>query len=225
MLSVQQTLGGLTIPDPENPGASLPAGNKTVAGVMNALGMTLGEQQKFANAMFQLDAARRSSVNQNPTGIYLSRSTPAGPKAPFTADIAFDAPEAMNGNSGAAEVARIPKGSKIKVGTNPQTGKPIRKSIVKQLRGLEGSGAQTPFMGAVVGADGKPEAPRVNRYNRTGETDPDRIDSNLRTRAERIARRERKPVDEQSLRNSQVKAKLVQERENRDSRKREDNVG
>ena len=36
---------------------------------MNAIGMTAGEQQQFANAMFQLDAARRSSVNQNPTGI------------------------------------------------------------------------------------------------------------------------------------------------------------
>ena len=57
---------GLTIPDPENPGRSLPAGNKTISGVMNALGMTIGEQQQFANAMFQLDAARRSSVNQKP---------------------------------------------------------------------------------------------------------------------------------------------------------------
>ena len=218
----ERTGVGLTIPDPQNPGASLPAGNKTVAGVMNALGMTLGEQQKFANAMFQLDAARRSSVNQNPTGIYLSRTTPAGPKAPFTADIAFDAPEAMNGNDGAAQVARIPKGSRIRVGTNPQTGKPVRQSIVKQLSGLQGSAAQTPFMGAVVGADGKPEAPRVNRYNRTGETEPDRIDANLRTTAERIAKRERKPVDEQALKDRQVKAKLVQEREKRDSRKREE---
>ena len=213
---------GLTIPDPQNPGASLPAGNKTVAGVMNALGMTPGEQQKFANAMFQLDAARRSSVNQNPTGIYLSRSTKAGPKAPFTADIAFDAPEAMNGNSGAAEVARIPKGSTIKVGTNPKTGKPIRKSIVKELRGLEGSGAQTPFMGAVVGADGKAEKPRVNRYNRTGETEPEKIDSKLRRGFEGRARRDGKPVDETALKAQQTKAKLVQEREKRDSRKREE---
>ena len=65
----------MTIPDPQRPGKSLPAGNKSVAGVMNAIGMTLGEQQQFANAMFQLDAARRSSVNQNPTGVYLSRLT------------------------------------------------------------------------------------------------------------------------------------------------------
>ena len=213
---------GLTIPDSDNPGRSLPAGNKTISGVMNALGMTAGEQQQFANAMFQLDAARRSSVNQNPTGIYLSRSTPAGPKAPFTGDVNFDAPEAMNGNSGAARVARIPKGSTIRVGSNSQTGKPVRSSIVKELSRLQGSDAQTPFMGAVVGADGKPEKPRVNRYNRTGETEPERIDSKLRRGLEARARRDGKPVDETALKAQQTKAKLVQERENRDSRKREE---
>ena len=164
---------GLTIPDPDNPGRSLPAGNKTVAGVMQALGMTAGEQQQFANAMFQLDAARRSSVNQNPTGIYLSRSTKAGPKPPFTSDVVFNAPEAMNGNSGAAEVARIPKGSTINV--SGQGEKPRRQSIVKLLSQLPSQGAQQPFFGQVKG-----EKPRVNRYNRTGETEPDKIDSKLR---------------------------------------------
>ena len=81
---------------------------------MNALGMTAGEQQKFANAMFQLDAARRSVVNQNPTGIYLSRSTPAGPKPPFTSDIVFDAGNAMLSSPSQVTPARIPKGSTIR---------------------------------------------------------------------------------------------------------------
>ena len=104
---------GLTIPDvSQRPGKSLPAGNRTVAGVMNAIGMTLGEQQQFANAMFQLDAARRSSVNQNPTGVYLSRTGEP------TKGVQFDAAEAINSSEGSAKVARIPKGSTIRTGTS-----------------------------------------------------------------------------------------------------------
>ena len=78
-------------------------------------------------------------------------------------------------------------------------------------------GAQKPFMGQVEG-----EKPRVSRFNRTGETEPEKIDSTLRVQAEARARRDKKPVNEEQLRDRQTKAKLVQERENRDSRKREE---
>ena len=201
---------GLTIPDPQRPGKSLPAGNRTTAGVMNAIGMTIGEQQQFANAMFQLDAARRSSVNQNPTGTYLSRTGEP------TKGVQFDAAEAINSSEGQAKVARIPKGSTIRTGTSA-SGKPERRSIVTQLAQLDTPGAQKPFIGQVQG-----EKPRVNRFNRTGETEPEKIDSSLRVQAESRARRDRKPVDEAALKDRQTKAKLVQERENRDSRKREE---
>ena len=201
---------GLTIPDPQNPSKSLPAGNRTVAGVMNAVGMTAGEQQQFANAMFQLDAARRSSVNQNPTGTYLSRTGEP------TKGVQFDAAEAINASEGQAKVARIPKGSTIGVSV-PGKDKPQRRSIVTQLADLDTPGAQKPFFGQVQG-----EKPRINRYNKTGETEPEKIDAKLRIQSEMRARRDRKPVDEASLRDRQTKAKLVQERENRDSRKREE---
>ena len=201
---------GLTIPDPQNPSKSLPAGNKTVSGVMNAIGMTPGEQQQFSNAMFQLDAARRSSVNQNPTGTYLSRT--GGP----TQGINFDAAEAINASEGSAKVARIPKGSTIGVSV-PGSDKPQRRSIVTQLAQLDSPGAQKPFIGQVQG-----EKPRVNRFNRTGQSEPEKIDATLRVQAEGRARRDRKPVDEASLRDRQTKAKLVQERENRDSRRRQE---
>ena len=203
---------GLTIPDPQRPGKSLPAGNRTTAGVMNAIGMTIGEQQQFANAMFQLDAARRSSVNQNATGTYLSRTGEP------TKGIQFDAAEAINSSEGQAKVARIPKGSTIRTGTSA-SGKPERRSIVTQLAQLDTPGAQKPFIGQVQG-----EKPRVNRFNRTGETEPEKIDSSLRVQAESRARRDRKPVDEAALKDRQTKAKLVQERENRDSRKREEQM-
>ena len=204
---------GLTIPDPQRPGKSLPAGNKTIAGVMNAVGMTLGEQQQFANAMYQLDAARRSSVNQNPTGTYMSRTGEP------TKGVVFDAAEAINGNEGAAKVARIPKGSTIEVGTSA-SGKPIRRSIVKQLEGLEGSGAQKPFMGAVVGSDGKPEKPRVNRMRPGKMGEGNEMMNNIRRQA--VERSRGKGIDEERVRQNQVKARLVEEREKRDSRKREE---
>jgi hypothetical protein len=113
-------------------------------------------------------------------------------------------------------VARIPKGSTIRT-TDPETGKSRRESIVKLLSQLPSPGAQQPFFGQVQG-----EKPGVNRYNRTGETEPERIDSKLRKGFEARARRDGKPVDEQALKAQQTKAKLVQERENRDSRKREE---
>ena len=95
--------------------------------------------------------------------------------------------------------------------------KPQRRSIVTELGKLQGEDAQMPFMGQVEG-----ERPTVNRFNRTGETEPEKIDASLRVQAEGRARRDRKPVDEAALRSTQTKAKLVQEREKRDSRKREE---
>jgi hypothetical protein len=142
--------------------------------------------------------------------VYLSRTGEP------TKGIQFDAAEAINSSEGSAKVARIPKGSTIRTGTD-NAGKPQRRSIVTQLANLDTPGAQRPFIGQVQG-----EKPRVNRFNRTGETEPAKIDSSLRLQAESRARRDRKPVDEASLRDRQTKAKLVQERENRDSRKREE---
>ena len=199
---------GLTIPDPQNPSKSLPAGNKTVSGVMNAIGMTPGEQQQFSNAMFQLDAARRSSVNQNPTGTYLSRT--GGP----TQGINFDAAEAINASEGSAKVARIPKGSTIGVSV-PGSDKPQRRSIVTQLAQLNSPGAQKPFMGQVQG-----EKPRVNRMRPGGMGEGNEMMHNIRRQA--VARGRGKPIDEQRVHQNQVKARLVEEREKRDSRKREE---
>ena len=199
---------GLTIPDPQRPGKSLPAGNKTISGVMNAIGMTLGEQQQFANAMFQLDAARRSSVNQNPTGVYLSRTGEP------TKGVQFDAAEAINGNEGSAKVARIPKGSTIRTGTDSK-GKPVRRSIVTQLAELDSPGAQKPFMGQVQG-----ERPRVNRRKPGGMGEGNEMMNNIRRQA--VARGRGKPIDEERVHQNQVKARLVEEREKRDSRKREE---
>ncbi len=194
--------------DPET-GSNRPIAQPSTPEVMQLLRMSAPEQGRLANAMFQLDAARRSSVNQNPTGTYLSRT--GGP----TEDVTFNAPEPSAQGVSGPKIARVSPGTTIRTGTNIVSGKPVRQTVQSQMAGLESPDAQRPYIGQVEG-----EKPRVERYNRTGETEPAKIDAALRVQDEVRARRDRKPVDEAALKSKQVKAKLVQERENRDSAKR-----
>ena len=184
-----------------------PSSAPGAAEVMNLLRMNEGDQQRLANAMFQLDAAKRSSVNQNSTGTYLSRTGEP------TKGVVFDASEAMNDSSGAAQVARVPKGSTIRTGTD-EKGKPVRSTIVTELAKLEGDGAQKPFIGQVAG-----EKPRVNRMRPGGMGEGNELMSNIRRQA--VSRSRGKGIDEERVRQNQVKARLVEEREKRDSAKRE----
>ena len=78
------------------------------------------------------------------------------------------------------------------------------------LQGLESPGAQKPFIGQITG-----EKPAVNRRKPgnmgSGQELEARIESQARERAKG------KPVDEGRLRGNIVKARLAEERENRDS--------
>ena len=190
-------------------GKNVPSSTAGAAEVMNLLRMNEGDQQKLANALFQLDAAKRSSVNQNATGTYLSRTGEA------TKGVVFDAGSAMNDSAGEAKVARVPKGSTIRTGTNEETGKPIRSTIVTELAGLQGEGAQKPFIGQVQG-----EKPRVNRRKPGGMGEGNEMMNNIRRQA--VSRSRGKPIDEERVRQNQVKARLVEEREKRDASKRQE---
>lgn len=204
---------GLTVPNPEIAGASMPAGTNTTGGVMNALNVTLGEQQQLANAMFQLDAAQRSSVNENPTGTYLSRMTKQGPQPMGQSDIVFDAAEAINSSEGQARVATIPKGSTIGV-RDEGSGKVVRRTIVNELANLPGGpSVQKPFIGQVAG-----EKPRVNRRKPGGMGSGDELQANIQRQAE--SRAKGKPVDQERVNANITKARLAEEREERDARRR-----
>ena len=192
--------------DPET-GKNRPSSTAGAAEVMNLLRMNEGDQQRLANALFQLDAAKRSSVNQNATGTYLSRTGEP------TKDVVFDASEAMNDSSGQAQVARVPKGSTIRTGTD-EKGKPVRSTIVTELAKLEGGDAQKPFIGQVAG-----EKPRVNRMRPGGMGEGNELMNNIRRQA--VSRSRGKGIDEERVHQNQVKARLVEEREKRDSVKRE----
>ena len=68
------------------------------------------------------------------------------------------------------------------------------------------------------------EKPRINRYNRTGQTSQEGIANTLRIQDEARARKTKKQVDERALRQKTVKAQLAQAREDKDSRTRADRM-
>jgi hypothetical protein len=203
---VSSTGGNLTIPNPDTPGKQMPAGRRTTEGALNALGMTLGEQRQLSQAMYQLDAAKRSSVNENPTGVYLSRTGEA------TKDVNFDSGDVIDDGMMKAKLARIPRGSTIRVSVEGKD-KPQRRNIVDQLRQLPTPEASQPFMGQVEG-----EKPRINRYTRTGESNS--ADAAISIREQAKARAEGGQEDAGRTRSNQVRAMLISEREKRDNTKR-----
>ena len=173
---------------------NIPAGTQVVSGLMHRLGMTSGDEQRLANSMFQLDAAKRSSVNQNPTGTYLARENAAiqqpqinlSPESykgvsPATAqalvenerrkrrDVEFNSPSEGFGSIG---IAQQKKGSKVK-----GTGEDITAAFKK----LQGSGASKPYIGMPEERSTSPASSfsQQQTYNNTGETDPAAIRAKL----------------------------------------------
>ena len=107
--------------------------------VMNYMRYTPAEQGRIANALFQMEAARRSGYNAGGKEQYFGRTGGTGFRGD---DITFDAPDALplaRPDEQRAEIARIKPGQTIG-----------GKDIVTQLRGLESPGARQPFIGAVI---------------------------------------------------------------------------
>ena len=204
---VQSTGGQMAVADPENPGRQMPAGpRQQVSAALGTMGMTLGEQRQLGQALYQIDAASRSSVNQNPTGVYLSRTGEP------TKGVAFDSADVLDSGMAKAKIARVAPGSRIRVGTTPE-GKPVRSNIRTQLAQLPSEDAQRPYIGQVEG-----EKPRVNRFNSTGESNS--ADAAIAVRRQAESRAKGKGVDAERTRANQVKAVLTTEREKRDNTKR-----
>ena len=208
-----------------------PQATPDIRGVLNKLRYTPAQEAQLANAMYQMEVAKTAAVNQNGKGQYFTRTGPMGSLQPTEfggttpggAQVFFNAPEAVDPRDGQAPVARVNPGQTIE-----------GRDIVTAFKGLPSTGAQQPFIGQVEG-----EQPRINRYNRTGETSPIAIESALRkqeqenaykaakTKAKKDPRAivrpaDQQPVDEQALRGKVVKAQLTQERANRAAKKRQE---
>ena len=167
-------------PDKKSKTKNIPAGTQIISGLMSRLDLGSGEQERLANSMFALDAAKRSSVNQNPTGTYLARENTAIQQpqlnlsaesykgvTPATAqalvenerrkrtNVEFDSPSE---GFGSIPIAQMKSGSSV-TARNPITGKIGRKDIVSALRGLNitdgGVQAQKPYIGMPADAPTK----------------------------------------------------------------------
>ena len=184
-------------PDETSRTKNIPAGTQVVSGLMQKLGMTSGDEERLANAMFQLDAAKRSSVNQNPTGTYLSRTGEP------TKDVIFNAPPE---GFGSLPIAQQGGGTSIRVGTDSR-GKAVKQDIRSAMAGLDaqrgGAGAQKPFIGMPADRPtqstvrGPMEATLLQEpvYNRTGQTNPAAIRSTLEGLSERRAKKGESKAD------------------------------
>ncbi len=192
-----------------------------VRGVLNRMRYTPAEEAQLANALYQMEVAKGTTINQQGKQQYFTRTGPMGSlqatqfggTTPGGAGVYFDAPEAIDARDGQAVVAKIRPGQQIG-----------GRDIGTSFRGLAEPGARQPFIGQVEG-----ETPRVNRYNTTGETDPVQIEKALREKEQGFqvqrAKKSRgriEPVDEDALRGKVVKAQLTQERANRDAKKRQE---
>ena len=197
-------------------GKTSPAGPQIISGMMDDLRLSPGSQSNLANALYQVDAARRSQVNQNPTGTYLSRATKQGPEMMGTASrsfdpstgqygsqIRFDSPEAMVTDGVATPIGRQKKGSKIE-----------GKDIVAELRKLSNSDAAIPLIGQTAERPSNPLSSFMGEqvYNRTGLTDESQIKQYLTGLEQSRSRKSGKPVDQARLANNIVNATAVARR-------------
>jgi hypothetical protein len=201
-----------------------------IRGVLGAMRYTPAQETQLANAMYQLEVAKATEINQNGKGQYFTRTGPMGSleqtsfggTTPGGAQVFFDSPEAIDPRDGQAQVARMSPGQTLE-----------GRDIVSSFKGLPSPGAQQPFIGQVAG-----EAPRIDRRNSTGATTPEGIESSMRRQEQVFAQNRQKTaakkdsrvivrpvesqqVDEPALRGKVVKAQLAQERANRDATKRQ----
>jgi len=134
-----------------------PSINPGAEEVANLLLKTSGDEERFANALVQLEVAKQRGLNEQQSGAYAQRTPLQGPSPLGAPQVAYDAAEALNNQGGAAPLAKIPKGSKIKVreaGAERPMGSPQTKGlkelgIVAELKRR----GEKPYIGAVRGEE------------------------------------------------------------------------
>ena len=190
--------------DPET-GKNVATSTPGTGAALNKLRYNESGMERMANALFQLDAAQRSSVNQNQKATFANRT--GGP----TQDVVFGAAEAINPNEGAARVAQQGKGTSIRVGTerdNRGRPKAVRQDIRTAIQGLPGGpSVSKPYIGAVAGEE-KPVGRQVFQ-GRSPMEQRERRMAQLKTNAAK-RRREGKPMTRQEQSDAIGKLRLQQ---------------
>ena len=169
--------------------------------VLNFLRYTPAEAEQLAGALYQLDSARRSSVNQNPDSMYFTRTGPRGRMEGVT----FDAPEAINPRDGQAPVAKFTRGERIE-GTQ----------VSEAIRGLSPEAAM-PFKGEVAGE----KQPILRQTKVPTASSPGRKGPEYIRRIRDARGQNQTPGDIEETRRMQVNNIVAEERAKRDSSKRQ----
>ena len=166
--------------------------------VLQLLNLSGPEKTDLANALYQLETAQPSAARET----YQTR------QGSPTAGVTFDAQEAIEGSlAQTLDLAKIPSGSTI----GGPGGK--RLGIRAELQKLDTPAAQKPIIGQIQG-----EKPRVNRRKPKNMGSGAELEANITAQAKKRAKG--KPINEERNRQNIIKARLAEERESRDNRKR-----
>lgn len=230
----------LRVRAPEGSPQPRPSRNPGAEEVAAKLFQTTGDEERFANALIQLEVAKQRGLNMPQSEAYRGRTPLQGPALPGAPQVAYDAPEALNEKAMMTQLSQVPKGSKIKmrgpledrpVGTPANPKSLMDRSIRAELRAR----GQKPYIAA---ERGKEVPTGRGLYSGRDEiaTREDKMKQILENKAKREAkeRREnpmrirRKPTREDDiytqniadLRNKQVRTYVAQKRAERDAARR-----
>ena len=182
----EQTEGGVKSRRTKDPGPQ---------SILSFLRYTPAEQEQLAGALYQLDSARRSSVNQNPDSMYFTRTGPRGRMD----DVTFDAAEAINPRDGQAEVAKFTRGERIE-----------GKQVSEAIRGLIPDAAM-PFKGEVAGE----KQPIIRQTKVPTEKSPGRKGPEYIRQIRNARGQNKTPADIEETRKMQVNNIVAEERAKR----------
>ena len=169
--------------------------------VLNFLRYTPAEAEQLAGALYQLDSARRSSVNQNPDSMYFTRTGPRGSME----GVMFDSPEAIDPRDGAAQVAKFTRGERIE-----------GKQVSEALRGLSPEAAM-PFKGEVAGE----KQPIIRQTKVPTASSPGRKGPEFIRQVRAARGQDQTPEDINETRRMQVNNIVAEERAKRDASERQ----
>ena len=189
---MEQTDGGVKSTRTTDPGPQA---------VLNFLRYTPAEQEQLAGALYQLDSARRSSVNQNPDSMYFTRTGPRGRMD----DVTFSAAEAINPRDGQAQVAKFTRGERIE-----------GKQVSDALRGLSPEAAM-PFKGEIAGE----KQPILRQTKVPTESSPGRKGPEYIRQIRKARGQNETPSDIEQTRKMQVNNVVAEERAKRSASDRQ----
>ena len=100
---------------------SVKQANPDIRGLLSALRYTPAQESELANALYQLETAKATTINQQGKQQFFTRTGPNGSleptefgaRTPGGAGVYFDSPEAIDPREGQAKVARVNPGQTI----------------------------------------------------------------------------------------------------------------